>query len=613
MIVIRLKKWAAAVAERATRRLVNKLILLFSTTIVLVVGSLTFISYQIIQKESVNSSIASTTNNLHLVNKNLEAYLTGMEALSQPQLRYDEIMHAIKNEPREYASRQYLENYLRDLFFSRNDLEAIYLYLVGERKYYAIYREAYTISIRSGTDAHLGQQGWYKQTMLSKQNRAYQSFLNPGEETGYAMNKDKITMAFHKVLRSIATREPQAVLSFYFNSKALDETMKDIPLSKGEHVLLLSPEHTPFYVDDRAFYTKANEAGMLGGMNGSSDGQYNWGKGDNRYLVVHNAGTNQGWSLVKSIPYREIYEAATKTRNASYLIGAIFLFLAVILVILTANAITLPLKKLAYQMRRFSEGTFNAEAEVKGRDEIAYLARRFNQMVERTNELINERYKMKIVEKNAMLKALEAEINPHFLYNALQAISTKALKHGTDEVADMVDALALTLRYCISGKESVQVYEELRHIERYWVLQKARFGSRLRVMTDWDESLMELYIPKLSLQTLVENAVKHGVERVSSPVTIKIRAYPIADQAVIVVEDDGPGIPKDRLEEVQRMLVASFEDREGESIGLHNLQMRLKLLYGEAASLSIEAKDRGVRMTMLLPKGDSTNVYSINR
>ncbi|RUT36554.1 sensor histidine kinase [Paenibacillus zeisoli] len=611
--MIRLKKWAAALAERATRRLVNKLILLFSTTIVLIVGSLTLISYQIIQKESVNSSIASTSNNLHLVNKNLEAYLTGMEVLSQPQLRYDEIMHAIKNEPREYASRQYLENYLRDLFFSRNDLEAIYLYLVEEGKYYAIYREAYTISNRSGTIAQLEQQTWYKQTMLSKQNRAYQSFLNPGEETGYAINKDKITMAFHKVLRSIATREPQAVLSFYFNSKAMSETMKDIPLSKGEHVLLLSPDQIPFYVDDRAFYTRASEAGMLEGMNGRSDGQYNWSNGDNRYLVVDNAGANQGWSLVKSIPYQEIYEAATKTRNASYLIGAIFLFIAVILVILTSNAITLPLKKLAYQMRRFSEGTFNAEAEVKGRDEIAYLARRFNQMVERTNELINERYKMKIAQKNAMLKALEAEINPHFLYNALQAISTKALKHGTDEVADMVDALAMTLRYCISGKETVQVYEELKHIERYWVLQKARFGSRLRVITDWDEALMELYIPKLSLQTLVENAVKHGVERVSSPVTIKIKAYSDRDQAVIVVEDDGPGIPRERLEEVQRMLTAGFEEREGESIGLHNLQMRLQFLYGEAAGLSIEARDQGVTMTMFLPKGDSSNVYSINR
>ncbi len=175
-------------------------------------------------------------------------------------------------------------------------------------------------------------------------------------------------------------------------------------------------------------------------------------------------------------------------------------------------------------MNRFSGGDFDAEAEVKGRDEIAYLSRHFNQMVRRTNDLINERYKMKLVEKNAILKALEAEINPHFLYNALQAISTKALKNERYDIADMVDALALTLRYCISGKDIVQARAELKHIENYMSLQKARFGSRLQVTYAWDEPLMELEIPKLSIQTLVENSIKHALEKVSSTVTIDIRA-----------------------------------------------------------------------------------------
>lgn len=593
----------AAVVDRATRRLVNKLILLFTSIIILVVGSLTVISYQMIQRESVESSIASTTNNLYLVNKNIEGYLAGMEALSQPQLRYDEIVHAIKNEAENYASRQYLENYLRDLFFSRNDLEAIYLYLVEEGKYYTIYRETYTISSRTGTDAAIAGEPWYKQMMGSKQNRAYQSFILPGETTGYDVNREHVFMAFHKVLRSIASREPQAVLSFYFNDKLIGETMKDVPLGKGEHVMLLDPSRTPFYVDDVSFYRQAYGQGMTTRLPGSGNGQFDWDGTDERYMVVHNAGQVENWSLVKPIPYREIYAAATATRNVSYMIGLIFLAIAVILVALTANAITLPLKKLSVQMRKFGEGTFDAAAQVKGRDEIAYLTRRFNQMVVRTNELINERFRMKLVEKNAMLKALEAEINPHFLYNALQAISTKALKQGTDDVADMVDALALTLRYCISGKDIVLAQEELRHMERYLSLQKARFGSRLLIATEWEPRLTELRMPKLSLQTLVENAIKHGVERVSRPVAVVIRAELAGEQAVIVVEDDGPGITPERLREVQRLLAADWDERESDSIGLHNLHMRLKLLYGEAANLTIEARESGARLTMTLPTG----------
>ncbi|MBB3113981.1 two-component system sensor histidine kinase YesM [Paenibacillus phyllosphaerae] len=603
MIMARIRKGFAAIADRATRRLVNKLILLFTTIIVLVVGSLTIISYQMTQRESVESSIKSTTNNLYLVNKNIEGYLAGIEVLSQPQLRYDEIMHAIKNEAEDYASRQYLENYLRDLFFSRSDLEAIYFYLVNEDRYYTIYREAYTISSRTGTDAEITGLNWYKQMMQSKQNRAYQSFLTAGEETGYAVNTEHVSMAFHKVLRSIATREPQAVLSFYFNPKSMEAMMKDVPLTEGEHVLLLDPSHKLFYADDLPFYADAADAELTTQLTSNVEAQFNWDMEDERYMVVHNAGQVEGWSLVKPIPYREIYEAATKTRNVSYLIGVLFLVIAVILVALTANAITMPLGRLSVQMRRFSEGTFDAAAPVKGRDEIAYLTRRFNHMVVRTNELINERYKMKLVEKNAMLKALEAEINPHFLYNALQAISTKALKAGTDDVADMVDALALTLRYCISGKDIVQAHEELQHIERYLALQKARFGSRLHVVTEWDGMLHDLRIPKLSLQTLVENAIKHGVERVSSPVTVLIQARAEDEQAVIVVEDDGPGLTPARLAEVQRQLAAGWDERETDSIGLHNLHTRLKLLYGDTANLTIEAKERGARLTMTLPRG----------
>ncbi|MNE37894.1 Sensor histidine kinase YpdA [compost metagenome] len=234
-------------------------------------------------------------------------------------------------------------------------------------------------------------------------------------------------------------------------------------------------------------------------------------------------------------------------------------------------------------------------------------------MVERTNELINERYKMKIVEKNAVLKALEAEINPHFLYNALQAISTKALKNNNDDIVEMVDNLALTLRYCISGRDVVLASEELRHIERYLALQKARFGSRMQVVYEWDDSLLELRIPKLSVQTLVENCIKHALEKVSATVTIRIEAHITPAYSVISVMDDGPGITAERLEEVLGSLQIQWDEEsraeasgaegEHESIGLKNLNTRLKLLYGDEAGLLITSEGNGTQMDILLPRG----------
>nr|WP_256759665.1 histidine kinase [Cohnella sp. WQ 127256] len=600
----------SSISERYSRRLVNKLILLFTSIIILVVASLTIISYQMLQKESVDNSIASTTNNLHLVNQNLESYLAGIEQLSLPQIRYDELNNAIMHEDKDYASRMYLEDYLRDLFFSRNDLETIYLYLIDQQKYYSISKENYNITVRTGSSPVIVDMPWYKQALNNPSNRIFQSFVGNVSATGYPINTEKSFMAYHRVLRTIVSRQPQAVFSFYFNKSATDEIMKDIPYNDGQHLLFLSPDNVPFYADNPAYYNRIKEEGFIDKLTESSTGRVTWGVGAEKFLVVYNVGEQDGWKLIKPIPYKQIYEAATTTRNWSFMIGILFLLLSVILVSLTSNAITRPLKKLSHQMSRFSAGDFDTEIEVKGRDEISYLSRHFNQMVKRTNDLINERYKMKLVEKNAILKALEAEINPHFLYNALQAISTKALKNERYDIADMIDALALTLRYCISGKDVVFAREELKHIERYMALQKARFGSRLQVTYEWEDSLMELQLPKLSIQTLVENAIKHGLEKVSSTVTIIIRAQLSPSHAVISVHDDGPGFTLEKLGKVLKSFESDWEDRndESENIGLVNLNTRLKLLYGEAAELRIRSDATGTEMQMWLPRGSGNYV-----
>lgn len=614
-MITALKKLLDSLIERISRRLANKLILLFTIIIILVVTSLTFISYGMLRKESVNSSIASTSNNLLLVGRNLESYLDGIEQLSLPQISYDEFNYAILHEAEDYGSKMYVENYLKNLYFSRKDLESIYLYVIKEQKYYYVTKENYNITVRVTEHPSIANLTWYKRALESPYNRSYQSFAENQSEAGigtdYPVNTDKSFMGYHRLLRSIVSREPQAVLSLYFNTSVTDEIIKDIPFQAGEHLMYISPDDEAFVVDDSGFYQKSVEAGLLKELTPEHGGQVTWSDDKEKYLVIYDISQKQGWKLVKPIPYKSINEAATTTRRLNLFIGLLFLIVSVVLVSFTSNKITSPLKHLSLQMKRFSTGSFDAEAQVEGNDEIAYLSRHFNKMVEKTNELINERYKMKIVEKNAVLKALEAEINPHFLYNALQAISTKALKNNNDDIVEMVDNLALTLRYCISGRDVVQASEELRHIERYLALQKARFGSRMQVSYEWDDSLLSLSIPKLSIQTLVENCIKHALEKVSSTVSIKIEARITATHSVISVLDDGPGMDPERLEQVNSSLQIKWEERGGdleeasetESIGLKNLNTRLKLLYGEEAGLVITSDRKGTQMDMQLPRG----------
>ncbi|MEJ8302882.1 sensor histidine kinase [Saccharibacillus sacchari] len=608
-----------------TGRLAYKLFVPFTTIVLLVVASLSVVSDQRLRGEAIRHSIDATSNNLLLVNRNVKDYMDGIAQFTLPQLQYDDLIHAVLNEGDDYASRMYLENYLRRMYYSRSDLAGLELYIVSEGKTYSLTREAYNISIRASTDAGTADTDWYKLLLKRPDNQLYRSLLGAAENgassrtqpeaesdadvgrSGSAAYAER-ALAYHRVLRSIASRQPQAVLTVYVNPSALDTIVHDTPLEDGEHLLLFGADGDPYYTDDEAFYREAKGNGLQQALERAASGPADWKSGREDYLLMTDESAGGTWTLAKPMPYSRIYEAADAAREWNTLIGAGFVVLSALLVAFVSGAITRPLARLAQRMNRFSGGDFETQAPVRGHDEISHLTRHFNDMVQRTNELINERYRMKLVEQSAILKALEAELNPHFLYNALQAISTQALRGGRLDIADMVDDLAQSLRYCIGGSDIVPASDELRHIERYLSLQKARFGSRLRVEYAWHESLLNLRIPRLSVQSLVENSIKHALERVKNTVTIMIQAERTENGAVVTVSDDGPGIDPVRLKEVLDYLERPFTEREGGHIGLQNLHTRLKILYGEQAGLAIETGGQGTSLILHIPQGGEENV-----
>lgn len=591
--------------ELIAGRLVNKLILLFSAIIIVVVGCLTFISYQMLYREAIGNSISSTTNNLMLVNQNMEDYVKEMEKRSLPQSNFDELSYAFIDEEESYSSRMLIENYLRGIFYNEEDLEGIYLYLVRTGKYYEVKRQRNDITISTHEDNSILEQPWYKEALQSQYNRSYQSLAFNTYEDSYSKKSEEGFFAYHRVLRSISTRAPQAVISFYYNRTIYSDILEDIPISGEEQLFWLSPTNEVFVASAPDVHRQLIDNHVIDELDHMDSNQYSYTVGDRQYLVIFDVGEKEGWKLIKQIPYSQINASAKQTLLFSLLIGLASLVLAIMLVIILANRITKPLIRLSAQMKRFGAGDFDATLEVVGSDELAYISHRFNSMVSRTNELINERYKLKLAEKNAVLKALEAEINPHFLYNALQAISTKALKQRQFDIVDMVDALALSLRYCISGKDIVTAEEELKHVGHYLAIQKARFGERLIVKLNVPPELQIVKVPKLSIQTLVENAVKHGVENVSKPVTIEITAAAYEQHVAFSIMNDGPAIEMEKLKEIEYWLAQDWEESlyKQESIGLVNLNARLKLVYGNDAKLNMKSDERSTEMTIILPRG----------
>lgn len=616
--VERLKRFPGKLTRLADRRLANKLILFITSILFVVITSLTIISYSIIRSDSVNASIQTGTNNLELVNNNFQNYFEETSRYSLPGSKYDNLIVSLNNEQNDYGSRQYLVNYVSSLFYSRDDIDSVDLYVIPQKVNFSINRLNYS-GVQISYGYSITECDWFKKAEKLLDTYSIPLYLSGGEN--YAGGKN--FLASYRVLVPIGQTAPLAAIVIHYNTSSAEKMWREVPYENGSYLFLTSKDGGLYYAAAGAQgvfrrLSQSNEYKRIGSA--PQSGRFDWKYDGRRYLVLYNTSENEGCKLVKLIPYDVIYSSARAATNWCLVLGFIFLLFSSAAAFLIARAITKPVERLSQQMACFGEGNLNVgRLSIRGTNEIAQLERQFNHMVVRINSLINERYRNELIRKNAELKALEAEINPHFLYNALQAISTKALKSGAYDVSDMVCALAMSFRYCISGADVVTISDEITHIGNYLKLQKARFGDRLNVVYSIDDDMKGAEIPKLAIQTLVENSIKHGLDKMKSGITIKISVHEENEKAVVCVSDDGPGISPERLSEIEESLKNNVfgetqDERRGKSIGLRNLSGRLAIIFGKDARLRIENGEKGVKIYFCVPvnkkieKGDEDDV-----
>ncbi len=274
-----------------------------------------------------------------------------------------------------------------------------------------------------------------------------------------------------------------------------------------------------------------------------------------------------------------------------------------ILLRLINRSFTARICKLSQAFESVDKDRLVAIEEVQGKDEIGSLMQNYNRMVDRTNDLIQTVYKdkmreqeMDIARQNAELLALHSQINPHFLFNALESIRMHSLLRHEYETADMVEKLAIMERQNVDwGTDSIAIKREMEFVEAYLGLQKYRFGERLSFELDVDEDCRDIRIPKLTVVTFVENACVHGIESKTAPGWIFVRIHKEKQELCIEIEDTGEGLEEDVLVEIQsKMEGASIEKlREKGRVGIMNACLRLKMVTGNTAKFVIES-EKGV-------------------
>jgi len=309
------------------------------------------------------------------------------------------------------------------------------------------------------------------------------------------------------------------------------------------------------------------------------------------YLMNSVAVGSLGWYLVDYVPLQHMLAPITKSRNLFYGSIGLLLCMSIAAVVLLYKNVQVPIRQLVRSVQRLKKGDYSVRIENRD-NEFSFLFQRFNEMAEEIGRLIDNVYAEKLRSREATLKHLQSQINPHFLYNCLAFIRSMTRLGEKEAVMDMALHLGNYYRYTTRNERQLtSLREELNLVTDYLTIQSLQ-TQRL----DYDihlpeDELLSLEIPKLTLQPIVENSIKHGIERKTGSGLIHIYGCREPDGVTLVVEDNGTGMDEAAMAQLRTRLTMPLEDEMG--CGLWNVHQRLLYHFGEGSGLSFEASPAG--------------------
>ncbi|MGN7358229.1 cache domain-containing sensor histidine kinase [Paenibacillus sp. SAF-054] len=315
---------------------------------------------------------------------------------------------------------------------------------------------------------------------------------------------------------------------------------------------------------------------------------------DAHTVAIGTAKYVKGWKLIGMTQGVRISKAMTEMRLYIGALAAIVAVFATSFIFIMLRSYNYRVKRLSRHMQKVTNEKFDLIRIDEGRDEIGGLIQNFNGMTARIKFLINNVYKLEIQKKDLEMERVRAEINflqsqmnPHFLFNTLNAILVVCTKNHYTDVTDIIKSLSKLLRRLLSWKEDiVSLEEEIMFVEMYLKIEKFRFRDKFEYQFDIDEEALQYKIPKMSIQPLVENACKHGIQAIEGVGMVKISAFVIDGRLRLNISDNGKGMDSGRLKEILQA-VRTEEHSSGSSIGMHNVYRRLELYYNDQVRFDI--------------------------
>ncbi|WP_431800480.1 cache domain-containing sensor histidine kinase [Halobacillus andaensis] len=371
-----------------------------------------------------------------------------------------------------------------------------------------------------------------------------------------------------------------------------------------EQTLNFSPDNKDFVItsDNEIFYQSSEGEWSINDFSNNKDGSgYNRSEINGKeYLLSYSHSQFSQLTYHHLLPYDNISKQTDAIKIIMVLCFLLMLTLTILLSRRAAQNISKPLESLSARMKKVQEGDFEESIpEEHYNDEIGELHDNFRLMLNRINELIKENYTKQLMIKETEYKALQAQINPHFLYNTLDSINWLAKVNKQEKISVMADALGNMMRNIISKKAPmITIKEELEIVRNYITIQRYRYDKRLDFTLDIPEQYHNSQIPKLSIQPIVENAIQHGLEEMIDECRITVNIFEKEEGIELTVTDNGPGIEENKLEGIYRGEIRS----KSSGIGLNNINERIKMMFGDAYGITIESEvGIGTKVKILLP------------
>lgn len=561
----------------------------FTIGFVLVIsGVMAFLSYRFIYQNIISVSVQYNNQIVHQLCKNIELFMSGIddeiESLSySSEIRfYNSHFITPGISPTRSAVKKVLwtaashEKGLDDISIIYNNKKTLSLFNMYDEESLLELCKYYDSNeiLLNAQFVPIIHQNSNKRPALSCVKSVTNSTVTDGYYIIGTINVDNI----FELLKTVNLGDGSGACLIDTNGSLQYSTLVDGTFTKDMNQLIQKNEFTP-------------GTGFIASLN------------NEKYILSVHPLDKSALSTVVYIPLSNVTKSTTPLLYSMLGIIFIFLVLCIIISIRLSNRLTAPVANLSVQIRNWDDYTLQLPT-VKGTIETDILYHAFQEMIQRIQLLIEKNAQENRQKRKAELLALQAQINPHFLYNTLDSINALAILKDDREISNMTTSLAHLLRLSIGQPdEFVTLEEEIRHIKAYMTIQKIRYNDKFDVEYHLPERLTQFPVIRLILQPLIENCIYHGFETKEGRGHVMVNVSDSQDQIIIEIVDDGLGTDQETLKKIQSNLVSAQKPGENCSVGIYNVNERLRLYYGSKASMIFQSiENKGTTIVIHYPK-----------